>query len=204
MNNNQLALNTPKTRLFAITEDINTAQSLYIDGTNVNDVVRNKNTINILGIKVSNNMKINDHIIGGKDSLLNQLNSRINALKKLVKISDQKFSINLANGLFMSKLTYGIQVWGLGPKYLLQKVQVLQNKAARTVLGYKAFKLNTKELLDKVNWLNINDLITFHVATMVHNIMHKKQPEYLYQRIIKESTNNTRNNIGRKLVQKPD
>ena len=39
---------------------------------------------------------------------------------------------------------------------------------------------------------------------MVHNIMHLKQPEYFYLRIIRESNNNTRSNIGRKLGQKPD
>ena len=34
--------------------------------------------------------------------------------------------------------------------------------------------------------------------------MNLKQPEYLYLRLVRESSNNTRNNICRKLGQKPD
>ena len=104
MSNNQLALNKPKTKIFAITDNTNTAQSLYINGENVDETIKSKNNINIQGIKVTGNMKLNEHIMKGKYSLVNQLTCRINALKRLVKVSDMKFSINLANGLFMSKL----------------------------------------------------------------------------------------------------
>ena len=149
-------------------------------------------------------MKINAHIIDGKESLLNQLQARITALKRLVNVVDFSFSLNLANGLFISKLLYGIQIWGLAPKYLLQKLQVLMNKAAIVVLGNKAYKMSTIELLNEVNWLSIDKLITIHISIMVHTIINTKEPEYLYKRIVRESTNTRRNNIGRKLGQNPD
>ena len=50
MNANKLALNRPKTKTFAITDDINIADSLSIPA--VPNAVRNTNIINILGIRV--------------------------------------------------------------------------------------------------------------------------------------------------------
>ena len=41
----------------------------------------------MLGITIENNLKMNYHIAIGKKSLLNQLNMRLNVLRKLVKIS---------------------------------------------------------------------------------------------------------------------
>ena len=203
MNDNKLSLNKPKTKIFGISEDINIKESLHIPTDNNNENVTNKNTINILGIKINGNLKMNDHITNGKQSLICQLTSRINALKKLVKKSDFNFSLNLANGLFMSKLVYGIQAWGLAAKYLIQKLQVLQNTAAKTVLGYKAYKLSTIELLKKMNWLSVEKLITLHIGIMVNNILCTKEPEYLYLRLQNKNSNCNRSNLGRKLGQRP-
>ena len=90
---------------------------------------------------------MNYHVATGKQSLINQLNMRIIVLRKLVKVSDNKFSTQLANAIFHSKLLYGIEIWGLCPKYLIKKIQVIQNKAARIVQGISARNLDTKTLL---------------------------------------------------------
>ena len=123
--------------------------------------------------------------------------------KKLVKVSERQFSINLANGIFMSKLLYGIQIWGLAAKYLLQKVQVLQNKAARITQGYSSYKLDTVTLLKHMNWLSVNQLVILHVSILVHNIIHTGEPAYFYDRIVRIQNSCTRTNMGKKLGQKP-
>ena len=201
MNANRLALNKPKTKIFAVTEDINIAESLSIPG--MTDMVKNTKTINVLGITVDAKMKMNSHIMEGSKCLLNQLTTRLTALKKLVKVSDRKFSLNLANGLFMSKLLYGIQAWGLAPKYLLNKIQVLQNKAARVVQGYKSYKLSTTDLLKNMKWLNIEHLIILNISILVHGIINTGEPSYFYERIVRLQNNSNRTNMGRRLGQKP-
>ena len=67
----------------------------------------------MLGITIDSNLKMNYHVSIGKKSLINQLNLRLIALRKLVRVSDRKFSIQLANALFHAKILYGIEVWGL-------------------------------------------------------------------------------------------
>ena len=63
MNSNNLSLNKPKTKIFAITENINTAESLKIptnnNNTNTMDDVTNNKTINILGISINAKLKLN-------------------------------------------------------------------------------------------------------------------------------------------------
>ena len=103
----------------------------------------------------------------------------------------------------MSKLLYGIQAWGLAPKYLLNKIQVLQNKAARVVQGYKSYKLSTTDLLKNMKWLNIEHLIILNISILVHGIINTGEPSYFYERIVRLQNNSNRTNMGRRLGQKP-
>ena len=45
-------------------------------------------------------------------SLVKQLGTRLNALRKISKFADFKTRKMLADGLFMSKLVYLIPLWG--------------------------------------------------------------------------------------------
>ena len=157
----------------------------------------------MLGITVDANMKMNFHVTVGPKSLINQLNLRLRALQKLVKVSDFKFSMQLANSIFHSKLLYGIEVWGLCPKYIIKKVQVLQNKAARIVQGIGARKLDTSTLIKNMNWLQIQELISYRISCLIHQIVYTQKPEYLHKILIANNSINTRSNLGNKLGTKP-
>jgi hypothetical protein len=60
----------------------------------------------------------------------NSLNKRIGALKKISPVACFKARIYLANGIFMSKLIYLMPVWSGFEDYLVNSLQVCQNKAA--------------------------------------------------------------------------
>ena len=157
----------------------------------------------MLGITVESNLKMNHHVAIGQSSLINQLNMRLISLKKLVKVSDVKFSIQLANALFHSKLLYGIEIWGLCPKYLLQKIQRLQNKAARITLGISARSLDSATLLRKMNWMSIEQLVEYRISCLIHQVIYTQTPEYIYKMLIVNNQTNTRTTIGNKLGPKP-
>jgi hypothetical protein len=75
-------------------------------------------------------MKWKEHLIGNEQSLARQLTSRINGLLKVCARAPLPTRLMVANGIFMSKLCYLIQLWGSADKYLIKALQVLQNKAA--------------------------------------------------------------------------
>ena len=104
----------------------------------------------------------------------------------------------------MSKLTYGIEAWGFAPQYLLQRLQVLQNKAARAVLGNEALRYNNTKLLKEMKWLSIEKLIILNTSKLCHKILQTQTPKYLHERLTTEPNKNTRTKMGNKLGTKPD
>ena len=77
------------------------------------------------------------------------------ALKKISKVADFKTRKMLADGLFMSKLVYMIPLWGGCEKFLTKSLQVVQNKAARTITKMGIYT-PVKTLLKQCGWISIN------------------------------------------------
>jgi hypothetical protein len=181
MDSNLLALNQQKTKIFVIARDHNARTKVVIPANP--DPVVHSNTINVLGILVSEDLKWNQTIQLSSKSLINQLNARISAIRKVVIYSDKAFSIKLANGLFMSRLIYGIQVWGMAPKYLINKLQVCQNNAARATLGHRSLRMTRSNLLKEMNWLSVENLVILHMAKLIHQVINTGKPEYISLRL---------------------
>ena len=98
------------------------------------------------------------------------------------------------DGIFTSKLIYGITVWGgiwglpgsldetnrkstSITKEYMRKLQVLQNSALRTQTGSR-YDVPTATLLSKTGQLSVHQLAAYHSATQVNKIHESKQPSY--------------------------
>ena len=88
------------------------------------------------------------HIRDSDQSLLKQLTSRVNGLAIVSSRADFDTRLMMANGLVMSKLCYLIQLWGGCEGYLLHSLQVLQNRAARSVTGWSGFTSTSWQPVD--------------------------------------------------------
>ena len=76
----------------------------------------------------------------------------------------------------MSRLTYGIQIWGINAtKSTLNKVQTVQNLAKKWVTGTK-WGISTKQLLDKMNWLSIYQLAIYHSVLLLWKVKKFEEP----------------------------
>ena len=78
----------------------------------------------LLGTIVLQSMASNQHIRDGEGSVLKQLTNRVNGLKKLSHKADMKTKLMLANGITISKLSYGLAMWGNCLAYLKKTLQV--------------------------------------------------------------------------------
>ena len=88
----------------------------------------------------------------------------------------------IANGIFMSHLIYIIQVWAGCSQYLLDTLQILQNKAAREVTKLDRYTPITT-LLNQCNWLSVRQMIVYYDILMVFKIRKDKKPIYLYEKL---------------------
>ena len=90
---------------------------------------------------------------------------------------------HLAEAVIMSRLTYGIQLWGAGStKTVINRIQVVQNLAMCWMTG-KHKLTSTKELLTKMNWLSVNQLIFYHSFLMMFKVRNKQSPKFNYKQL---------------------
>ena len=90
-------------------------------------------TEKLLGVNICEDLKWREHLLGNEQSAVRQLTSRINGLLKVCCRATPTTRLNVANGIFMSKLCYLVELWGGCESYLIKSLQVLQNRAARAV-----------------------------------------------------------------------
>jgi hypothetical protein len=131
----QLKLNSDKTHLLLIMSDAarkaNPDFSVSLN-TQAETILPSKSE-KLLGGIIKQNLKFTEHIQDNDESMLKTLNKRLGALKKVAKSASFKSRKMIANGIIMSKLIYLIPLWSGCETYLLNSLQVVQNKAARVV-----------------------------------------------------------------------
>ena len=101
-------------------------------------------------------------------------------LRKISKSSSFKTGKMIANGIFMSKLIY------LMPDFLVNGLQVCQNKAARLVTKLDRYT-STKVQMTQCGWLPVRHLMVYHSLVLLHNVFQQQTPSFLYQKIISGS-----------------
>ena len=126
-----------------------------------------------------------------QQSLLKQLNSRINALKIISRNASFKSRLMLASGTYLAKLVYLIQLWGGTSENFLNALQVTQNKVMKIVTKSSWFT-PTRLLLRQCNWLSVRQLVSYHTALSTHKIATTGLPQYHAEKMCSSHSHNTR------------
>ena len=133
----------------------------------------------LLGCWVNDDLKWAEHLRDNTENLIRSLNTRLGALKKIQKIASFKNRKMVAEGVFMSKLTYLIALWGGCGAVLKKSLQIIQNKVARVVTRLN-WSTPASELLHQCGWLSVNQLIFYHSVLLVYKVKLTKTPRYLH------------------------
>ena len=175
MASNKLVINGDKTHLVVMGKKKSKAkrQQVFIeaDGYRIQPSSREK----LLGGVISEDLKWKEHILSSDQSLISQLTSRVNGLVKVTSRAALTTRLMVANGIFMSKLCYLIQLWGGCEKYLVRSLQVIQNRAARAVTG-QSWWTPTRRLLQDCKWLSVRQLIFYQTAVQTFKIINSGKP----------------------------
>ena len=180
MVNNKLVINAEKTHLMVIgsRKSAKARQLVYMMAGEY--CVRPTKTEKLLGGHIHESLRWNEHISDSKSSLIKQLNSRNNALKRISQNASFKTKLMIANGAFHSKLVYLITLWGNSQQYLLKALQCQQLTAARTVCGIQSWKWSRSRLLKRMGWMSIRQLIEFHTILQAHKTLTTGKPAVMY------------------------
>ena len=136
----------------------------------------------LLGINIHQSMKWKDHIISNEKSMIKMLRTRLNALARISRNANFKTRLMVANACFLSVITYMVAAWGGTEDYIIKAVQVMQNKAARTVTKLTWYT-PTRTLLQQCNWLSVKQLVFFHTVLQVWRVIRTKNPVYINSKL---------------------
>ena len=81
------------------------------------------------------------------------------------------------NAYVLGKLNYLLPIYLNAPKYLTNTLHKVIMSAARSAIGSYCFKKSMIYILDKLNWLSIDKLITYSSICYIHKIIKLNQPE---------------------------
>ena len=119
--------------------------------------------------------------------LSTKMASAISAIKQ-ANFLPKKSLVTLYQFLVESRLRYCNTVWGNCGEILKNKLQRLQDRAARGVTKTKYGSIEPDVLLQELGWLNVQQLIDLDTAAMVHKAIHKTAPPYLSELFQKTNT----------------
>ena len=144
-------------------------QRLLVNNVEINteiEVIKPIQSEKLLGIVIQNYLKWSDYILKDDKSLVRQLTTRLSALKLVSDVASFKVRLMIANGIFSSKLIFQISVWGGAESYLLDALQIVQNKAARFVARGERFT-PVIDLLKQCGWLSVRQLAFYHSVLLI-------------------------------------
>ena len=117
--------------------------------------------------------------LNNKDNLMKSLNTRLGAIKKIKNLASFKNRKMIAEGIFMSKLSYLIALWGGCGAGLKKSLQLIQNKVARAVTRL-SWSTPARDLLHQCGWLSVNQLIFYHSVLLVFKVKLAQTPKHLH------------------------
>ena len=189
---NKFVINADKTHLLVMAPRRLAARRGEVQLKAGNFTIKPSESQKLLGVTIHQSMSWNQQIRDGKESVLKQLTSRVNGLRKLAPRASFTTKLMIANGIVISKLSYGIAVWGSCQGYLRKALQVQQLTAARAVCGYRSYFWSTSKLLTKCGWLSVNQLYWQQVLTTAHKAKVTKKPVNIHSRMMPHHNHGTR------------
>ena len=132
----------------------------------------------LLGAWIHQDLKWSEHLQDNDENLVKALTTRLSGIKMVCKVAAFQTRKMIADGLFISKLSYLIPVWGGCEGYLARSLQVIQNRVARVVTK-KPWSTPVKLLLSECGWLSVRQLAMYHTVVLVFKVLETGTPSYI-------------------------
>ena len=197
---NKLSLNVAKTelmiigsrqRLSAQCDDV----EIRIDDQIIKRVVHTKS----LGLTIDARLSWGKHV----EEICKKVSSAIGALKRVRPFISKETAILIYNTLIMPHFDYCSPVWDCLSGYLSDKLQKLQNRAAR-VITKSPFDASSNHLLSTLSWERLSLRRKKQKALTMYKTMNDLAPEYLQSLFSqRHSAYSLRNSEGRLTLSKP-
>ena len=169
---NKLVLNQDKTLAMVISKNQSTKDNftVILGGKEI----RHQRTVKILGNIISDKLTWEDHV---SREVIPALRNRVRTLRVVNKYLDPHFQRIYSNGIYRSKLLFGIESWGGVNQTLTSKIQTIQNQASKLALSKKQQWKSSRQRQQLLQWLPIQQKIDFATHKATFRIINQGIPE---------------------------
>ena len=134
------------------------------------------NAVKNLGVYFDRYMSFEQHI----DEIHKKVMGTLIYLNRVKDSFEPSTRVMVVQALAMSIINYCLKVWGATNNTQIQRVQKLQNFAARVAIGNISKYDRISPALKKLEWLKIKDKYVLDICTFVLNNLRKNFPDWLY------------------------
>ena len=197
---NKLSLNVAKTELMIIgSRQRLSAQCDDVEIRIDDQIIKRIDHTKSLGLTIDAQLSWGKHV----EEICKNVSSAIGVLKRVRPFISKKTAIQIYNALVMPHFDYCCTVWDCLSFYLSDKLQKLQNRAAR-VITKSHFDASSNHLLSTLSWERPSLRRKKRKALIMYKTMNDLAPEYLQSLFsLRQTAYNLRNSEGRLTLSKP-
>ncbi|XP_034015853.1 uncharacterized protein LOC117501131, partial [Thalassophryne amazonica] len=179
MTSNFLFLNSDKTEVIVLgptnLRNMVSNQILTLDGI----TLTSSNTVRNLGVIFDQDMSFKAHIKQiCRTAFLHLCN-----ISKIRKVLSQSDAEKLIHAFISSRLDYCNSLLSGCPKSSLKSLQLIQNAAARVLMGTRR-REHISPILASLHWLPVNSRIEFKILLLTYKVLNNQVPSYLRDLIV--------------------
>ena len=202
LKNNKLSLNIDKTNFMIL----GTKQRViaHDKGDNPISFKFNGNTLSrvrstkCLGVIIDESLSWHEHV----DHVCKKVISSLSMLRRIRPFLGVKDLSLLYNCLIQSQLDYCCEVWGSRYDVHINRLEILQKRAARMILNAN-FYTPSVDLFKRLNWLPCHKRVIYFRCVFIHKCIHNISSDYFKGTFLDVSlihSFNTRHSISGNLV----
>ena len=182
---NKLKLNDEKTEVIFLGTKFRLDQ-INSTGITVGDnIIDPSNTVKNLGVTFDKLLSMNDHV----NLVCKSGFYHIRNLWRIRKFLNEEQSNIAAHAFISSKLDYCNALLGGAPKIQINKLQLVQNAAARVVKKKQKYD-HISESIKELKWLPVSKRILYKLNLLTWKALHKQSPKYISEMFSEKSIGN--------------
>jgi len=145
-------------------------------------------SMGVLGVTLDRHLTFDNHA----SAVARSCNYHVRAIRHVRHLLTLDLAQTLVCSLILSRIDYSNSVLHGAPSNTIQKLQRVQNNAARIVLQAPR-QLDVNSLLQMLHWLPVEQRINYKLAVLTFKTQQTSSPQYLNQHnSLRTSARNTR------------
>ena len=165
-----------------------------------NEILENVTEFKYLGVWFDKYLRWYTHI----DQTATKISQRLGVIKRLSRYVDQCTHNTLYTALIQPHIDYCCTLWTHGANKYVNRIQILQNQAARLTLGCRIRDVHVSDLYAELKWMQVRQRAEYFKNILMYKCVNGLAPDSLSNGIQSQMIThsyNTKSSTGNSITQ---